>query len=82
MAVTIHGYPGLVFLDLGPLLVDDSETVWTGIQVECGLSVVAVYGDSRRRLLVDPAEIEPIDDDKFCAACGQIGCCWDGREED
>ena len=42
--------------------------------------MVAVGDDYKHR--VDPEDVEEIDELDYCAECGQIGCCCDGRDRD
>jgi hypothetical protein len=59
----------------------DEDSEWTGIEERTGRVVAVMIGDDRR-FTFDPEELEPLDDLDYCAECGQIGCCHDGRERE
>jgi hypothetical protein len=71
----VDGYAGIAFYLLGPELVDDSDTEWTGYQVPTGNVVAVMVGDDREHYL-DPSDLTALDDSEYCSCCGQIGCAW------
>jgi hypothetical protein len=44
-----------------------------------GRAVMVMVGDDREHV-VDPDELTPLDDDRYCHDCGQVGCIADGRD--
>jgi len=58
---------------------------WPGVAVFIerftfgGRVVVVMVGDDREHT-VDPEDLTRLDDDAYCAECGQIGCTGDGRD--
>jgi hypothetical protein len=46
---------------------------------ECGQIVVVMVGDDHKHT-VDVDDLELLDGLDYCAECGQIGCCHDGRD--
>lgn len=68
-----RGYPGVAFTVRGHVQqVDtDGETYddpdWVA---------VVMVGDDRR-IEVEAADVSPLDTEKYCAGCGQIGCEWE-----
>jgi hypothetical protein len=74
MAYKVDGWgEGIAWSKLGPQMVDDEDTEWTGYQVETGLVEMVMIGDDRV-FAVDPDDVHEIPDDAFCRDCGQIGC--------
>jgi len=72
-------YPGLAFRFVGwDLKYDSSEGEW--VENTSRALMVAVGDDYKHR--VDPEDVEEIDELDYCAECGQIGCCCDGRDRD
>lgn len=69
----IHGWPGVAVHKIGPYLVADDDTEWTGEMVETGMVEVIMVGDDVVHF-VDPEDLIEINDDEFCPECGQIGC--------
>jgi hypothetical protein len=70
---------GIAWRYLGRETRPDADTDWTGIEAETGRALFVMIGDDRPEAH-DPADAEPIDPLSYCAECGQIGCCHDGRE--
>ena len=56
----------------------DEDTEWTGIEERTGPLLACMVGDDRL-FPVDPDDLTPLDDLDYCAECGQVGCCHDGR---
>ena len=43
-----------------------------------GMLLAVMVGDDRPER-VDPDDLVPLADEEYCAECGQVGCCADGR---
>jgi hypothetical protein len=80
-AYSVSGYPGIAWSILGWETEPDEDTEWSGCEVRTGSVVGRMIGDDRH-FAIDPSDVERIDDDAYCAECGQIGCCHDGRERE
>jgi hypothetical protein len=57
----------------------DGDTEWSGYEVATGRVLAHMIGDDRE-FSFDPDDLTPLDDLDYCAECGQIGCCHDGRD--
>ncbi len=57
----------------------DEDTEWSGYEVETGRVLVVMVGDDKRHS-VDPLDLTVLDDLDYCAECGQVGCCHDGKD--
>jgi hypothetical protein len=57
----------------------DEDTEWTGIEPRTGRVVATMVGDDAR-FAVDPEDLTPLGELDYCAECGQVGCCHDGRD--
>jgi len=88
VAVYIHSYPQrwepytyLCTDDEGNEWEEDSgDGEWVD-DLDCGQVRVVMVGDDYKHT-VDIDDLEKIDDLDYCAECGQIGCCHDGRERE
>jgi len=60
---------------------DTGEGEWIEQDETCGRVVVVMVGDDTRRE-VDIEDLKKIGDLDYCASCGQVGCCADGRERE
>lgn len=88
VAVYIYGYPQ-IWEPYTCLMADDDGNEWeeeTGDgewidDRECGQVLIVMVGDDRKHT-VDIDDLEQIDELDYCAECGQIGCCHDGRARD
>ncbi len=69
----VEGYNGIAFYFRGMQEVDDEDTEWTGMRVHTGMAEMVMVGDDRVHI-IDPEDIEEIDEEAFCRECGQIGC--------
>ena len=74
MSVSVKGYRGIAFNVRGPEVAYDEE----GEEYETGRLVVVMVGDDRRHV-VDADDVSPLDADRFCSDCGQIGCSWSNQ---
>lgn len=72
-------YPGVAWRIDGPETEPDEDTEWSGYDAETGRVRCHMVGDDRT-FAFDPTELVPLDEDAYCAECGQIGCTADGRE--
>jgi len=80
--VTAAGWAvGIAWRVIGPETVPDEDTQWSGYEVPTGNILAHMVGDDRT-FAFDPDDLEPLDDLAFCAECGQVGCCHDGRDRD
>ena len=71
---------------IGPEMQDEYDpdtgenvTEWSGYQVETGRVLMVMVGDDRP-FAFDPEDCIPLDEDAYCASCGQVGCTADGRD--
>ena len=78
---TVEQYRGVAFYSHGEQTEPDEDTEWSGIENPTGKVVMTMVGDDHK-YLVDPEDIEPLDELAYCAECGQIGCTHDGRERE
>ena len=69
----VDGYGGIAFYVLGWETQPNEDTEWTGEEERTGKVIVVMVGDDREHF-VDFEELTPLEDDEFCAGCGQIGC--------
>lgn len=83
-------YPGAAWTIDGPTMVDEYDpdtgenvTDWTGYKVPAVPATVDAHmiGDDRT-FRFDADELIELDDDDYCAECGQIGCTADGRDRE
>lgn len=58
---------------------DDESYVYEEEERETGRVVAHMVGDDRD-FTFDADELTAIDEDDYCAECGQIGCTADGRD--
>ena len=75
------GYRGIAWFVLGWAVEHTEDTEWDGI-VNTTDRVLAVMVDDDRPEAFDPDDLTPIGELDYCAECGQIGCCHDGRSRD
>mgnify|MGYP003334376083 FL=1 len=68
-------YPGIAVHVLGWEMVPDEDTEWTGMFVRSGKLLAVMVGDDYRHK-VEPEDLVPIDEDAYCACCGQMSCEW------
>lgn len=66
---------------LGPEMVNDEDTHWTGMKVPTGRMAVTMVGDNHIHY-VEPEELTTIDREAFCGECGQTTCRHDGYERE
>ncbi len=66
-------HPGVAFYVRRPETEATEDTWWDGIEEPTGRLIVVMVGDDRE-WSVEPADLTPLDDDDYCAGCGQIGC--------
>ncbi len=69
----VSGYKGIAFYVLGWETEPDEDTHWSGYEVRTGRVLAVMVGDDHRHR-VDPEDLTPLAEDKFCHTCGQIGC--------
>jgi hypothetical protein len=74
----VEGYGGVAFYFYGLETKPDEDTEWTGEEVPTGKVLMIMVGDDIAHI-IDPKDVEPLDEDEFCSECGQIGCTADGR---
>lgn len=63
---------------------EDAEEVYTEtewVEEHTGRVVAHMVGDDRD-FSFDVSELTVLDEDDYCAECGQVGCTADGRERD
>lgn len=77
-AYTVAGYSGVAWRVWGWETAPDEDTEWTGQEPRTGDLLLCMVGDDRL-FAVDPDDVAALDDDAYCAECGQIGCTHDGR---
>ena len=80
-AYRVAGWPAVAVSVLGWETEPDEDTEWSGCEVRTGRVLAVMVGDDHRHS-VDPEDMSPIDELDYCAECGQIGCCHDGRDRD
>lgn len=73
----VAGYNGIAFFVRGY-----AQTMDEFDKVDDPQFVVAVMVGDDREHIVDIDDLTPIDEENFCAECGQIGCFHDGREHE
>ena len=57
------------------------EEDWSETElVRSGDNVIAVMVGDDHKWSVDKSDLIEINEDDYCAECGQIGCCGDGRD--
>jgi hypothetical protein len=78
-AYTVRGHGGVAWRVYGWETEPDEDTEWSGCENRTGMVICVMVGDDQR-FTFDPEDITPIDEDTYCACCGQIGCSWDGRD--
>lgn len=79
-AYTAAGWgAGIAWSVLGWQTEPDEDTDWSGYEVRTGKVVARMVGDDRD-FTFDPDDLTPLDEDDYCAECGQVGCTADGRE--
>lgn len=69
-AVRFAGYPQVWTNEC----IEGEEGEWTD-DTDSGMVYVIMIGDDHKHL-VDLDDLTVIDDDEYCACCGQIGCGW------
>lgn len=75
-----HWGEGIAFRLLGPVMVQDEDFEWSGIDYPHDYLVrVVMVGDDRVHE-VDVNDLRELDELDYCAECGQVGCTADGRE--
>lgn len=70
------GWQGIAWILVGPVMVDDEDTEWTGLQRRTGEHIIRMVGDDRD-FIIDDTELSDLvllDDEDYCPSCGQIGC--------
>ena len=77
----LKGFDGVAWFTLGWEVEPDEDTEWTGIVHRTGRVLAVMVGDDRVESF-DPDELVLIGELEYCAVCGQIGCCHDGRIRD
>jgi hypothetical protein len=77
---TVDGWRGIAFYLLEPETVDEWDeetgenvTEWSGYKVPTGNVVMVMVGDDREHV-IDPDDVNALDDDEYCPECGQVGC--------
>ena len=70
---TVKGYKGIAFYVLGWETEPDEDTEWSGYEQRTGNVLAVMVGDDYRHR-VDLDDLTPLESDKFCHDCGQIGC--------
>lgn len=78
-AYAVEGWRGVAWRVYGWQTAPDEDTEWSGIEERTGLLVCVMIGDDEPHTF-EPGEVARLDDDDYCAVCGQIGCTHDGRE--
>ena len=78
-AYKVRGYNGIAFYVRGWETEPDEDTEWSGYENRTGNLVVTMIGDDRR-IVIDPDDVEPLDELAYCHVCGQIGCSHDGLD--
>lgn len=73
-AYRVKGYSGIAWYVLGWELVERGNPDWDDSYEERTDRVVCVMVGDDRRFVFDQDEIEPLNRDKYCGSCGQIGC--------
>ena len=73
-AYRIEGYKGIAWYVRGW----ETETRWEeetedSEEVRTGNLVCTMVGDDRH-FSIDPDDVSPLEDAKYCGTCGQIGC--------
>jgi hypothetical protein len=78
-AYQVRGYAGIAWrvhgVEVETFETEDGFLDWR----ETGRLVCVMVGDDSR-FAFDPDDVTAIDDDAYCAVCGQIGCQHDGRD--
>jgi hypothetical protein len=81
----VASYPGIAWYFRGPEMEvteanmfweDEDGYVWVDEEPEetpTGRARMTMVGDDRV-FNIDPSDCEPLDEDEYCAGCGQIGC--------
>lgn len=78
MAVYAHeDFAGIALHIRGPFKLYDPETGWT--EDDPDRVRVVLVGD-RSEHVVYREDLQTLDEDDYCDACGQIGCTHDGRD--
>ena len=72
-AYKVTGYDGIAWHVLGWKTESDEDTEWSGIENRTGQIACVMVGDDRK-FIFDQDEITPLNEDDYCASCGQIGC--------
>lgn len=72
-AYTVSEYRGIAWSVYGLELEPDEDTHWSGCMNRTGKILARMIGDDRF-FTFDPDEVTPIQEDEYCAECGQVGC--------
>jgi hypothetical protein len=75
-----HWGDGIAFYVLGPVMVWNEDSEWSGIEEPHESLVRAVMVGDDKVHHVDIDDLVLLDDDAYCHECGQVGCTADGRE--
>jgi len=72
-AYTVTGHRGIAFHVLGWETEPDTDTEWTGSESRTGNVLAVMVGDDYRHA-IDPDDLSPLAEDRYCHGCGQTGC--------
>jgi hypothetical protein len=74
---TVDGFSdGIAFYVVGPVMLQDEDYEWTGIETPDPNMVRAVMVGDDYEHTVDKSDLKPLDEEDFCHGCGQVGCGW------
>jgi len=77
-AYTVRGYSGVAWRVYGWEVVRTEDTEWDGVEERTGRVLCVMVGDDRR-FTFELDELTPLDEQDYCASCGQVGCMQDGK---
>jgi len=73
----VDGFDGIAFYIAGPVILTGDD--WDDTYESEDRVLVTMVGDDRTHD-VGTDELTPLNEDDYCAECGQIGCTHDGRD--
>lgn len=74
-AMRVQGDNAVAWYVYGWEVQPDDDTEWSGCYNRTGLLVCCMVGDDQP-FVIDPDDLQAIDDEEYCHSCGQIGCGW------
>ena len=78
-AYRVKGYSGVAWRVRGWETEPDEDTEWSRCENRTGRVIAVMVGDDRQ-FAFEPYDISPLEREKYCGECGQIGCEHDGYD--